>query len=336
MGHIHIDEFSFFEMLSEVIGFKTGVGLDKNDIQRLLEANGNYDEFLTLEDGDYLRLESTEVEEVVEYLLYRLGRLKQPRNPMPIVGLYHKYKRSPDKLEVLQIVQNSWITFLNEALEEPNLNKIDPSPFLVAMKEQYGLGGLGIAIEVVEAFDVQLYKSPWGRMTTSEWKNVIELKALFNEEGLEPFYGSFIDQRFIDYLMRNFDDIDRINWRKFEGLTAEYFERSGFSVSLGPGRGDDGIDVRVWPTDDDPIKPPAILIQCKREARPIQKVVVKALYADVINEGATSGLVVTTSRLAPGAKKLCQVRNYPIDEADRSSLKTWIEALHQPGSRPPV
>ncbi|WP_207726842.1 hypothetical protein [Anaerosolibacter carboniphilus] len=49
--------------------------------------------------------------------------------------------------------------------------------------------------------------SPWNAVRRTEWRNIIQLKDLFESESLEAFYREFIDQRYIDYLYRNFDDI---------------------------------------------------------------------------------------------------------------------------------
>ncbi|MBE1443842.1 restriction endonuclease [Paenibacillus sp. OAS669] len=73
------------------------------------------------------------------------------------------------------------------------------------------------------------------------------------------------NQRYIDYLRANFNKIGNIHWRKFEGLTAEFFERQGYFVEIGPGRADGGVDVRVWTHDTNLAGPPTILIQCKRQ-----------------------------------------------------------------------
>ena len=101
----------------------------------------------------------------------------------------------------------------------------------------------------------------------------------------------FFDLRFIDYLYQNFDDIDKMNWRKFEGLTAELFTREGFHVNIGVGSNDDSIDARVYPTENDTDKPPLILIQCKRQKEKVEKVIVKALWADIQAEKAQSRLI---------------------------------------------
>ncbi len=118
-----------------------------------------------------------------------------------------------------------------------------------------------------------------------------------------------------------------MHWRKFEGLTAEFFKREGFRVQLGPGSNDGGVDLRVYPVDATPELPPMILVQCKRQKAKIEKMLVKSVYADVLEENATSGLIVTTSTIAPGAEATRTARNYPIDVADRTTLRTWLAKL---------
>lgn len=59
---------------------------------------------------------------------------------------------------------------------------------------------------------------------------------------------------------------------------------------------------------------------------------VKALWADVVAEQAKSGLVVTSSALSPGARKVCTARGYPIKAADRETLRRWITAMRSPSA----
>ena len=103
-------------------------------------------------------------------------------------------------------------------------------------------------------------------------------------------------------------------------------------MELGPGRDDDGVDIRLRPAENALNEPPAILVQCKRQRRKIEKVVVKSLYADVEHENARSGLIVTTSQLSPGARKVVTARGYPIQEADRNTLRQWIAAMQTPNA----
>ena len=88
--------------------------------------------------------------------------------------------------------------------------------------------------------------------------------------------------------------------------------------------------MRVWPKDADKHLPPTTLVQCKRQKDKIEKVVVKALYADILEAQAQSGLIVTTSALSPGSEKVCTVRAYPITQASRETLKQWITTMRTP------
>jgi len=157
---------------------------------------------------------------------------------------------------------------------------------------------------------------------------------LFESESISPTHGIFLDQRFVDYLSAQADALDRMNWRKFEGLAAEFFARCGLKVKLGKGRNDDGVDLRVWVpgTVQDATVRPTLLVQCKRQKQKVGKVILKALWADVQHAGAKSGLVVTTSCLSPGAVKTCAARGYHVDQADRLTLRAWLKALRTPFS----
>jgi len=54
-----------------------------------------------------------------------------------------------------------------------------------------------------------------------EWEDEKQLRDLFESEEIQTPHDEFSDQRFIDCLEQNFDKIDQINWRQFEGLAAE-------------------------------------------------------------------------------------------------------------------
>lgn len=110
----------------------------------------------------------------------------------------------------------------------------------------------------------------------TEWRDVTQLNELFSSENLATLHGTYFDQRFVDFLSRNFASIDQINWRKFEGLTCEFFDQIGFHVEIGEGRDDDNIDARVWARPENVEGPPLIMVQCKREKQKVEKVVVKA------------------------------------------------------------
>ncbi len=216
--------------------------------------------------------------------------------------------------------------------ERSGKKALDPRPFMNQVKREHGLVGLRMALDLLTGSNEDLYRSPWGGVRRVEWTDQVALEELFKSESLETQYGHFLDQRFVDYLSRNFPEVDDINWRKFEALAGEFFAREGYDVQMGPGRDDGGVDVRVWPRRSSSSVAPAILVQCKRQRKKIEKAVVKALYADVLDEKAKSGLIVTTSELSPGSRAVITARAYPVGEANRETLRSWIEDMKTPGA----
>ena len=197
-------------------------------------------------------------------------------------------------------------------------------------KNKHGTLGLMISLEIMENMITYQETSPWSTVRRVNWVNTIDLKNLFTSESLDTFYGSFLDQRYIDFLSNHLDDVGSINWRKFEGLTCEYFKRQGYHVQIGSGRNDGGIDARIWKSQEDKENPPMIIVQCKRQQSKIEKVVVKALWADVLYEKAESGLLVTCSEVSKGAKADCSARGYNIQFAERETLSRWLEGMRTP------
>ncbi|MEW2558498.1 restriction endonuclease [Streptomyces griseorubiginosus] len=174
--------------------------------------------------------------------------------------------------------------------------------------------------------------SPWKRWVRSvEWSDVLDLADLFTSDSVTASYGRFFDQRFVTYLAGQYEDLAAMHWRKFEALVAEYFHRAGFEVELGPGRNDNGVDIRIWEagtTTGTERQPPLVIVQCKRERRKISKVVVKALAADVAWEQARTGLLVATVDWSPGAREVVRTRSYPVQEVNGKAVHSWLKAMH--------
>ncbi|GAA2321729.1 hypothetical protein Scani_00620 [Streptomyces caniferus] len=186
---------------------------------------------------------------------------------------------------------------------------------------------------VVDEMQFRAARSPIVLGLRRNWDDILDLSELFSSESVMASYGRFFDQRFVNYLAANYEAIGSIHWRKFEGLVAEYFHRAGFQVEIGPGRNDNGVDIRVWDeslTAD--VSPPTLLIQCKRVRREIDKVVVKALAADVAWEGAQQGLLVATAEWSPGAREVVRSRSYQVTEVNRVALQMWLEEMRVAGS----
>jgi restriction system protein len=330
MGAIWFSGASFLGSLSEIVGYKSGLALSTNRFRRLFKRDDYLKDFWPPALDQSIRIRSEVYEALVARLLFAVGNTDSADTTPFSIRLYRKY-RDLGLEEVFKDTMAIFLQYLQHALKNPSANKlIDPTPPVEQAKEKHGLIGARIVLDLFKEMDADLHRSPWGRGRNIDWKDVVELESLFKDEKLDAAYGRFFDQRFIDYLHRNFPDIDDINWRKFEGLAAEFFDREGFRVDIGPGRADEGVDIRVWSPTAQPDAPATILVQCKRQKEKVAKVVVKALYADVVYEKAGSGLIVTTSALSPGAKRVCTARGYPVSEANRKTLREWLAKMRTP------
>jgi restriction system protein len=335
VGRILFRGAEFKAILSEEIGFKTGLAVTEERLRAVVEE---IDPSLWPPSDDLEASIRTEVyAEMFAQVLHHLGAGPPEIMINPGWAVEQRNQDDPARKAAFHALE-PWMNELeNDALNSAfgnTLWEFDPDPFLAAAEADQGKFGRDIASQFVEALNLVLHQSPFHGVRHVAWGDIRDLDELFQSERLESPHGEFFDQRFVDFLGANFDDIDEINWRQFEGLAAEFFNRSGYAVELGPGRNDDGVDIRLWPSDVEPggSKPAVTLVQCKRELRKITKSVVKALWADVIHENAESGLIVTSSSFSPGAERTRTARGYPISEANRESLREWIHAMKTPGT----
>lgn len=329
---IWLSRQSLIDTLIEIAGFKAGLVLTEEDVVKMVSDTTIGQDFLA-DGSEGGRIRSEEFDEAVAQLLYELGNIPSPSTVPSSIQMYHRYKSDPEQLRIFQGVQKLYIEYISRAVQEaieagakPG-TMIDPEPFMRAVVDDFGIPGLDIAMEMMEGVNLDLHRSPSGLVRSVDWADEVELEELFASEKLETQHGRFLDQRFIDYLDRNFDRIDEIHWRKFEGLAAEFFEREGYRVEMGPGRGDEGVDIRVYPKDAAPDAPPLIIVQCKRQKAKIDMVLVKSVYADVEFENAESGLIVTTSTFSPGAERIRTARAYNVQAAERPALREWISKM---------
>jgi len=331
---VYLVNGEFVATLSEAAGFKTGIALDKSQLVEVFSDDSSFRDMLSMDDESVIRIHSSDIDELFMQILYHLGNVDTPTPVSSTIRLLHKYKDDaelyPVYMAVFELYTEHFKLMMEEA-ERTGSKTLNPERFMKECVMKYGRSGLNMSSELLKgnSEDMHCKLSSYRRY---EWSDSINLEELFKSESLESQYGEFIDQRFIDFLNRNNNKLGEMHWRKFEGLTAEYFDRQGYKVELGPGRNDGGVDVRVWKDKAGEGEAPIILVQCKRHKNKIDRTVVKALWADVQWEQADSGLIVTTSSIAPGAQNDCVARGYNIKQADKDVIGTWLESMKTPGA----
>lgn len=111
----------------------------------------------------------------------------------------------------------------------------------------------------------------------------------------------FVDSKEILSNLPEGENLAAMNWEDFEHLCRELFEKafagSGAEVKVTQASRDQGVDAIVF--DPDPIRGGKIIIQAKRYTNTVDVSAVRDLYGALINEGATKGILVTTSQYGP-------------------------------------
>jgi restriction system protein len=97
------------------------------------------------------------------------------------------------------------------------------------------------------------------------------------------------------------DNLAAMDWQDFEHLIREVFAQefssTGGEVKVTQASRDGGVDAIAF--DPDPIRGGKIVIQAKRFTNTVGVGAVRDLYGTVVNEGATKGVLVTTSDYGP-------------------------------------
>lgn len=316
----------FRSSLSEDAGVRSGFALAEAEM--LAHLPDDHPLRASLEANAVLRVGADTYADTVGDLLFAFGVAEEPGMPSLSQRFVRRLDRSwqdlfgPDQLMTIEAVASAY-------LRAKNKGRPEQSALLDELRELLGSRAGQAWDLLIEAMEVHLAQCPYFTRSAKA-DELVKLTDLFHSEMLPADERTFFDQRFINYLASRPEKLPHIHWRQFEGLAAEWFAREGYLVELGPGRNDGSIDLRLWRGEKSDGAPPAVIVQCKRQKRKIERIVVKALYADILDERAESGLIVTTSDISPGAARDVHARAYPVTTANRAQVVAWIAAMRRP------
>ena len=159
----------------------------------------------------------------------------------------------------------------------------------------------------------------------------ISAACLANTTPVAPIISiSHEDKRFIEgySVSENLNEqlnLAAIDWQDFENLIREIFEKefntNGGEVKITQASRDGGVDAVAF--DPDPIRGGKIVIQAKRYTNVVGVSAVRDLYGTVLNEGATKGILVTTSNYGNDAYTFAQGK--PITLMNGANLLYLLE-----------
>jgi hypothetical protein len=134
-----------------------------------------------------------------------------------------------------------------------------------------------------------------------------------------------INDELIRYLAMHPEKMHDLKPRAFEQLIAEIFKAKGYDAELTPKTKDGGFDIRAFRRED--VGTCLTLIECKRYAptMPVTVEIVRGLYGVSTSQGATNGIIATTSRFTKGAKSFQMQNKYHLHLADFDNVKLWLD-----------
>lgn len=320
--------------LSDYVGLWSGLVVTSADVVRLLDrdlaSSGESEWWYSPRDWlheapqQWVRVRAEDLESLVMRLLYAVGALPSPWNQMQLA-----LKFASEHPEIVESI--------------PPSHDEDEFPLPVTQWVRFfwfvssGKPAQTMAAELTELINDFKRRSIIDLMFRTQrvsWDGSVPLRELFHladfgaDLTADQASAALIDQRFIDYLHAQPEDLSGMHWRQFEFLVGEFFRRNRYDVHITPPSGDGGVDVRAVRSSGI-VGPELIFVQAKRfgDDRQVGIETVKALWSDIDEAVATRGVIATISTLAPGAKAYCQARRYRLTAAERPMVENWLKAL---------
>lgn len=135
----------------------------------------------------------------------------------------------------------------------------------------------------------------------------------------------FVDGRDVAAEINDQQNVAAMPWQDFEYLIRELFHaefsKSGGEVKVTQASADGGVDAIAF--DPDPLRGGKIVIQAKRYTNTVGVSAVRDLYGTVLNEGASSGILVTTSDYGRAAYQFA--KDKPLKLLNGSNLLHLLE-----------
>lgn len=155
--------------------------------------------------------------------------------------------------------------------------------------------------------------------------NLMDLTPIPPIVQLEKSDRRFIEAREVIGALDDSMNLAAMPWEDFEHLVREIFEKefasNGGEVKVTQASSDGGVDAIAF--DPDPIRGGKIVIQAKRYTNTVGVAAVRDLYGTVMNEGATKGILVTTSDY--GGDSYNFAKDKPITLLNGGNLLSLLE-----------
>ena len=215
--------------------------------------------------------------------------------------------RSDDNNNIDKIVYNGWIKYIDKSTGKEAESCIIT---VESTKEKF----LDLNIENVD------YKECIKGLKGIFAPNILSLTPVIPYMKINREDSRFIESKDVANIDLDGFNLANMPWEDFEYFIRELFDKmfnvNGGEVKVTQASHDGGVDAIAF--DDDPIRGGKFVIQAKRYNNVVPVSAVRDLYGTMIHEGATKGILVTTSFYGKEAYDFAQDK--PITLIDGQAL----------------
>ncbi|MGA9039913.1 MAG: restriction endonuclease [Terriglobales bacterium] len=232
--------------------------------------------------------------------------------PAILLRVAYEVFRSDDAEVVKLLVLNGWIKF-----DDPSTGVNTKAYTASLMVERTQIANLNLnKIDPLAAFD-SLHGKSAGKL--------VEIIPIEPTLSLNREDSRFVDAKAVLNTLDRATNLAAMDWQDFEHLIRELFEKvfggRGAEVKITQASRDRGVDAIVF--DPDPIRGGKYVIQAKRYTNTVDVSAVRDLCAVVRKEGASRGILVTTSTY--GADAYTFANNEPVTLLNGAQLLGLLE-----------
>jgi restriction system protein len=229
-------------------------------------------------------------------------------------------------LQILNMIfkQDEGTNYIETVVLNGKVNTIDRStgksiePYIVSLqvsKESF--------IELnLKAIDPKAWFKSAKGISASKLSNITPIAPVLQLNKLD---SRFVDEYSVAGDIDETTNLAAMDWQDFENLIRELFEKefssNGGEVKITQASRDGGVDAVAF--DPDPIRGGKIVIQAKRYTNVVGVSAVRDLYGTTMNEGATKGILVTTSNYGSDAYDFAKGK--PITLLNGANLLSLLE-----------
>lgn len=218
-----------------------------------------------------------------------------------------------DKVNGIELIGfNGWVNAINKATGKKVNNCIVS---IQVSKDEFS------SIDLTKVDPKICFKNLKG-VSSSKLSSLTAIKPILQINRNDKRFVSSYD---VTDSMDESSNLAAMEWEDFEHLIREIFQKefsyNGGEVKVTQASRDGGVDAIAF--DPDPIRGGKIIIQAKRYTNTVGVAAVRDLYGTVINEGATKGILVTTTDYGHDAYEF--VKNKPLTLMNGSNLLYLLE-----------